>query len=219
MDMQGGMKGKKVTPVVGVGIVRKTPIKRTMANTEHALMNGSGGKMRKMGGPLTPSRINNEANGVTVTKGPVPKEIPIAKTRGRNLNAQLNQAAGMDIENSLLSINEDDFQAPLGERENAHSTFIHESSSSPPHSSQQGKHVTVRTRGRAPTKPTGGARRRSRSCTDLATGLDMIHLHVPGHLPIIRSNPCSPMKSANQSSTPGKLPRFGVAQRKRPFMF
>ncbi len=106
LEKQALLKGKKITPIVSGGVVlRKTPVKRAITPMSPG-PNGRPLKVAKMGcGPLTPSRLNNEANCNTVTKRMVK---PMPKGRARNLEAQMALVA--NIEGSILSIDEYEFQ-------------------------------------------------------------------------------------------------------------
>lgn len=125
MELQANLKGKKIEG--GVPVLRKTPNKRPFGNVNYNSP-GSANKMRKLNPkPPTPLRSLNEVNKASGSKRPV-VTIPTVKSKIRsNLNAKMTQAANPNtahMEPSILSINEDDFQAPLGERVNANSTFI-----------------------------------------------------------------------------------------------
>ena len=101
-ETQVNLKGK-TTPGGGNAVVRRTPLKRSNSTVSPC----SGGKIRKFGGPLTPSKIN-ENNGTLNQGGVVPVAIPRTK---RNLNNEMNQVCS--VNGSMLSLNEDEFQVRL----------------------------------------------------------------------------------------------------------
>jgi vacuolar-type H+-ATPase subunit I/STV1 len=115
MEINGQLKGKKMTPICGGGVVmRKTPVKRTFTPSPSMATNGSSNsKVRRVGAPLTPSKVNNDINCQTITKK-ANKGCPVPRARARNLQNQINQMADTpNIEGSVLSIDEDQFQVIL----------------------------------------------------------------------------------------------------------
>ncbi|XP_054168403.1 protein regulator of cytokinesis 1-like [Oppia nitens] len=207
MEINGQLKSKKMTPVSGGVVVRKTPVKRALDTAPNC---DSSNKVRRVGGPLTPSRVINDVNANTLTKRrDVAKPVP--RARARNLENQMNQVLDTPNIDSILSIDEDQFQAPLTDRDNANSTFI----TFPNKPLTPSRNITKR---REP-KQQAMHRRLSRSCNDLSEAIDkQMHISNGRHLTPIRSTPTSPQVKSNYGYTPSRLPRINVHKHKPPFL-
>ena len=116
LELNGQLKGKKMTPLAQGMVLKRTPVKRTFTPSSPVPNGSSQSKVRRIGAPLTPSRVINEINTQTLTKR-ANANPPIPRARARNVQAQINRLARMadrsdtpSAEGSLLSIDEDQFQ-------------------------------------------------------------------------------------------------------------
>ena len=114
MELNPQLKGKKVTPICGGVGLRKTPVKRAFTPSSPLPNCGPNTKVRRVGAPLTPSKLNNEINCQSLTKRVNPSR-PVPRARARNIQNQFNQMGethGADDARyaSVLSIDEDQFQ-------------------------------------------------------------------------------------------------------------